>query len=145
MTLEIAQLKFRDEIACFGSHSHPDFATRIKNGMISEECIHHDLYPAIFFAEAKRKTLPKKTQTMQSGHLQVPSESEEILVFQTPLSRNAGKFPMAAQMAFAAYPSLVIIIAFLITQWRSEAKVKKHSRKVLAQFFIIYKRRILKK
>lgn len=138
-----AQLKFREEITCFGSHSHPDFAARIKNGIILDERLHYDLYPAVFLAEAKKEPLPE-TQTIQSaGHLQVPSGSEKSLGIQYPLPRNAKTFPMVAQMAFAAYPSLVIIIAFLIRLWRSESKVKP-SREVLAQFFVINQLGILK-
>lgn len=126
-----AQLKFRKEITCFGSQPRPDFAARIEWGIILEKRLKYDLYPAVFFAEGKREPLPEETQIMQSGHLQVPSGKN-------PGTQYPAKLPMAAQLAFAAYPSLVIIIAHLIMEWRSKPKGKKEPKRevLLAQFFI---------
>lgn len=141
------KLSFRDELLCFGSHPKPDYMARIRRGTIPVKRLNYDLYPVTALGETKKRVSrgSKKIthEEQDSARLQVPSEASmglRIPVIDGNNSR-AAKLPMAAQLAFSAHSSLVMIIASLITEWQDKPPARK-GRTPQPEVLIFYFRRV---
>lgn len=132
-------ISFREELLCFGSKPKPDFVARIEPDIIQEDRLDYDLYPITTLGETKKKIkkLPKPTHKKQDPtRLQVPSSSAASDGLSIP-SEFGAKLQITAQLAFSAYPSLVVIIASLIATWQTSPPISKGKKQVEAEDYQI--------